>query len=481
MTGSSSSSAASAGSPACAATVAYRSGGKMSVLVALPGIFSEIGGGQRFYSNLIASNPATQFYVFADPARPNLPPNAHVLRLGDHYRRNAGEFGLDRLPGDSPAAPIRQHADELALLMDMAAAVPPVRFDIVDIPDFLPLAVYFPECLHYFGIGCDRVALSMHGTLSMALFDNWDDGIGELGSLVEHEGLLYRSCDLRYGIGRRYVDDWSEKTGLPAQLLDIGRVYTPSPQGWPSEDDPDEAPPDLCFIGRQEKWKGPDLFLELCSQLPRGSFGRVRLLGPAVNLHGNDSMTALRRLAHNRSLDIVHEVVSPDQVAAQLRTDRMVVVLPSRRDTFNLVALEALLSGCPTVVSTGCGACDFLDTAYLGLPYLKLDPNDLMAGYDAILSLLTDYDAARATLAAYLSQARRNDYGVGLPPIYAAESRRDNAARRVVGERFQAFADLLAEDFQHRITETLAARACEQCAEVLASHRSEEHTELQSQ
>lgn len=441
----------------------------MNVLLACIGIFSEIGGGQRFYSNLIQRNPEVQFYFFGDGTNGNLPPNAHALRLGDEYRRSAGEFGLDQVPDNSPAAPIRRHSDELALLLDMAAAAPLIHFDVVDLPDFLPLVVYFPECLKYFGIEFDRIALSMHGTLSMGLFGNWDESIGGLESLVEHEELLYRYSDLRYGIGRRYVDDWAERMGLPAQLLDITKIYALSPHvAWNHGDH--SGAPDLCFIGRQEKWKGPDLFLELCSRLPRDSFGNVRLFGPTVNIHGKDSMEALCRLARNRSLDIQHEVVSPDQIATRMRNDRMVVVLPSRRDTFNLVALEALLSGCPTAVSTQCGVVDFLDTAYPGLPYVKIDPDDLLASYDGIVSLLTNYDAARRSLVEYLSQAKANDYGALLPEVYATEIHPDLMARDVVGERFRAFSGWLATGFLKQTATNFAAQARARCVEVLSSY-----------
>jgi hypothetical protein len=144
----------------------------------------------------------------------------------------------------------------LALLLDMAAAVPPTHFYVVDFPGFLPLTVYFPECLKYFGIEFDRIALSMHSTLSMGLFDNWGESIGGFGSLVEHEELLYRYSHLRYSIGRRHVDDWAKRMGLPAQLLDIAKVYALSPPLAWNHGDHCEAP-DFCFIGGRKSGRGP--------------------------------------------------------------------------------------------------------------------------------------------------------------------------------------------------------------------------------
>jgi hypothetical protein len=165
----------------------------MNVLLACPDIFSQIGGGQRFYRNLILSNPAIDFYCFGNTTPgPGVPQNAHFIPVTDIHRRQSGDFRLDRIRKGDAAETLKPHAHELAWLLDLAASVPPVRFDIVDIADFLPLAVYFPEALRYFGIRFEKVALSMHGTLSMGVSDNWDDNSQDLSSLIEHEKLLYR-------------------------------------------------------------------------------------------------------------------------------------------------------------------------------------------------------------------------------------------------------------------------------------------------
>src|SRR5689334_4561581 len=146
----------------------------MNVLLACPGIFNQIGGGQRFYANMILSNPEIDFYCFDNPGRrAGLPRNIHFITATDVHSRQVGQFDLDDIGKGDLAEPLRHHPQAMAVLLDLAASVPPVRFDVVDIPDFLPLAVYFPECLRQFGIAFDKVALSMHGTLSMGVLDNW--------------------------------------------------------------------------------------------------------------------------------------------------------------------------------------------------------------------------------------------------------------------------------------------------------------------
>jgi glycosyltransferase involved in cell wall biosynthesis len=446
----------------------------MNVLLACPGIFEQIGGGQRFYANLILNNPAIEFYCGVDRAPAGIVPrNARCLRLTDAHRRQPESFRPDLIPAGSPIEPLRDNAKELAYLLDLAASMPAMSFDVIDVPDFLPLAVYLPECLRYFGVDFARLALSMHGTLSMGLRDNWDANLDDLAALIEHEELLYRCCDIRYGIGRQYIAGWEQAHGLPAQLIDVAKIYrihdaAPAPSQAPETSG--EAP-SLCFIGRQEKWKGPDLFLEMCSRLPRDAFADVRMYGPSVVLHGHDSLEELRRLARHRSLDLIHEVIEPEAVAARMREERMVVVLPSRCDPFNLVAVEALLNGCPTVVSTRCGVCDFLDTAYPGLPYVKLDPDDLFGCYDQILALLTNYDAARVALTDYLGGAKPGNYGTTLGPIYAGEPQFDAAAREVISERFGALCDWLEVGFLPAAERNAAADAAARSTAVLSRRR----------
>src|SRR5205807_5289748 len=79
----------------------------MNVLLACPGIFDEIGGGQRFYANLILNNPAIEFYCGVDRTPSAIVPrNAHCLRLTDVHRRQTDSFRPDLIPAGSPIAPL---------------------------------------------------------------------------------------------------------------------------------------------------------------------------------------------------------------------------------------------------------------------------------------------------------------------------------------------------------------------------------------
>src|SRR5258708_24535233 len=109
----------------------------MNVLLACPGIFNQIGGGQRFYANLILNNPAIDFYCFGDAeTSPGLPQNAHFVQATDVHRRQSREFRLDEMQGGDPAEPLKRHPDELALLLDLAASLPADRVEFLGLSGF---------------------------------------------------------------------------------------------------------------------------------------------------------------------------------------------------------------------------------------------------------------------------------------------------------------------------------------------------------
>ncbi len=374
----------------------------MKILIASENIFGSVGGGQRFFSGVIEQNPEYQYFYFTSGStfpRSLLPQNANPIALESYFRTNESSLNLEEWRGNRDLDLTGKKYD-VAYLMDMASSLRKHReFDIVEIPDYLPFAALLPEILRYHQVAFSKVVLSMHGTLSMGLKDNWTK-FENMGALEAYEVLAYRSSDVRYGIGKQYVKQWQAEQNLSSHVINPLQIY--GRIGDQNSHDKEEVPtktdasivPSLCFIGRggggggREKWKGPDLFLELCSRLPRKLFDKVLMWGPSVRLGDVDSAAELSRYAKNRNLDIHSEVVLPTEFLLRLDRDPIVVCLPSRKDTFNLVALEALLSGCPAIVSERCGACAYLDEAYPGLPYVKIDPDNILAAYESVVDLL---------------------------------------------------------------------------------------------
>jgi glycosyltransferase involved in cell wall biosynthesis len=415
----------------------------MRILVAETNIFSTIGGGQRFFSDLIRAHPDIEFHYFAsgEVDHAAIPANAFPVPMTDVYRRNIEQFSPG-VPGEQAATIVDSKSYDICYLLDMAASVASLSFDVLDIPDYLPCAVFLHACMQFHHVGIGKVSLSMHGVLSGALLDNWDGRLSGHEILQEFEDLLYRYADIRYGISRRYTGAWSERLRLPALLVDPQPARRAGRRPWPNAAGQTAAtpPPDLCFVGRQEKFKGPDLFVVLCSQLPREAYGRIRLVGPAVSIDGHDSADILNTLAAHRKLTLTRHSVAPGEMQRWLGTERMVLVAPSRYDTFNLVVLEALLAGCPAVVSTACGVCDYLDEVYPGLPFVRIDPQDMLAQYAQIEDLLANYERHRAALRQYLDGCPPGrGSGMALADVYRHSGSAEPAARQRANALFAPF------------------------------------------
>ncbi len=381
----------------------------MKVLLAGEGLFTNTGGGQRFYEGQVLRNPDTEFFAFSEGMRGSrdpsstIPRNLRFVPLLDANRQSVVGGTLSRLlMNGKPALAGKEH--EVAYLMDVAASVAGINFDVVDIPDYMPFAALLPSALRAFDVKVERFALSMHGTLSMGLKDNWDDNSLDLEALPQFEDLLHRAVDIRYGISSRYVSEWASATGYGALVVDPG-----VPIALPTEKERKVASqrpldaPELCFVGRQEKWKGPDIFVEFCSRLPKDLFSAFRMIGPDVTIDGKGSYDAVTRLAETRGLEVAREQISPRRMREWYTGGSRVVMLPSRRDTFNLVALESLLSGCPAIISTECGVIDYLDEHLPGIPFVRFDPEDIMGSYDEVVGLATDFDQHQRALEKYLS------------------------------------------------------------------------------
>ena len=319
----------------------------MRVLLAALDIFRKSGGGESFYQALIARNPQIEFCCYTrsrEELTQSVPANVRLIDLREPYRDRYHAFALQELQTPIDQLSLADEAERIAFVLDLAGSAARQNFDMVDIPDFLVQGWLLPFALRYFGAKIGKVVLSMHGTISDALSDNWaGEAVGDLSTLERTESLLYRTCDVRYGIGERYLAAWAETERLPAELLGHGYVfdYERFTRGRDYRSDPRQTRPDLAFVGRQDRWKGPDLFLDLCAQLPKGSFRYIHLYGPGTEVAGRTSLDAIASTAGYRELKFQSNRAVPHPMLQELFATRaMVTVLPSRRDTFNLAAVE---------------------------------------------------------------------------------------------------------------------------------------------
>src|SRR5690349_9918009 len=126
--------------------------------------------------------------------------------------------------------------------------------------------------------------------------------------LVAQEDMQFQAVDLRYGLSLSYLDEWREKFDLASHYLsplrfielewrekfDLASHYL-SPLRFIERPTPktvrvSSKSPDLLFVGRTEKRKGPDLFVDLAWWLPRDCFRDAKIIGPeSYDPHGKGS------------------------------------------------------------------------------------------------------------------------------------------------------------------------------------------------
>jgi D-inositol-3-phosphate glycosyltransferase len=186
--------------------------------------------------------------------------------------------------------------------------------------------------------------------------------------------------------------------------------------------------PVVLFVGRVQPLKGPDVAVRALHELGRPD-AQLVLVGGASGVDGDRESVLVRELVDELGLDDRVRFVAPQphHILSTYYRAADVVVVPSRSESFGLVALEAAACGVPVVASAVGGLRTLVDHGVTGFLVDDRAPEGFAA---AIRAVLDDSDrAARmgraaAQLAAgytWRSAAER------LRGVYA-----DLAARRLV-------------------------------------------------
>ena len=379
----------------------------MRVLIVTPDIYGKVGGGETVYRKLIAANPDIEFVYFRrhELTGAPRPPNARCVSLR-HVRS---------ILTAQPIFPVAR-LESLRTANSYAGSVAGQEFDVVELPDYFAFGEFLRDCLAFHRVRFRALVLAMHGSISASLNMRWGASADEAveASTLEYEQFV--GADARYAISKRYVTEWRARADLEVHLLDpLAIVGLPAP----APATPDHGKPDLYCIGRMEGRKGNDLFVEILRWLDRGTYGRAFHVGDDdYTPSGTFSRNILTDIARVREVPVGF-LASQDRTGlARIFQDRSVVVLPVRYDPFNLLALESLLSGCPTVVSSGAGVCDYLDENLPGLPYVRIDLGNFYGAVPEIEAVLADYDGHRHRLAKELAQLREPPGGLALLAFY---------------------------------------------------------------
>jgi D-inositol-3-phosphate glycosyltransferase len=157
--------------------------------------------------------------------------------------------------------------------------------------------------------------------------------------------------------------------------------------------------PVLLFVGRIQPLKGAHIAVQALAALRRPDASLV-VVGGASGLDGEAEVEKLRGLADELGLAQRVHFVPPQahHILSSYYRAADVVLVPSRSESFGLVALEAAACGTPVVASAVGGLLTLVDHGHTGFLVQSRDPEVFAAYTDEILS--NDWLAAEMAVSA---------------------------------------------------------------------------------
>jgi glycosyltransferase involved in cell wall biosynthesis len=397
----------------------------LRVLIADFNLFAAVGGGQSVYRQIILQRPQDDFYYFTTSEKPDdpRPANAKPIPFRHFFTGHIGEVE------SSLGHFFHVFRDSIDMARSAYSNLGATTFDIVDTPDYYQNGLFLRTTLERHGIKVGKVALALHGTLSRALANGcaWEgDAASLFAQLHLRERMQFRAADVRYGISDYYAADQQARGHFPVAIVDPLLITR---RGEPKMSAPTSDAADLVFIERRERIKGPDLFVDLAWWLPQGAYRNLVFVGgEGANHQGRWSSGILDEMSRRRR--VVSKVVphmSQDQLRGLCQA-KSIVVVPSRFDTFSLVALEALLDGCPTVVSRTAGVARFIEERLPTLGWLLTDVGCDRSAAIPIEKILKDYDGRRAEIVETIERAALKPDAGTMMRMYDGEAVADDRA-----------------------------------------------------
>jgi glycosyltransferase involved in cell wall biosynthesis len=152
----------------------------------------------------------------------------------------------------------------------------------------------------------------------------------------------------------------------------------------------------VMFAGKLANFKGIDILLQAAAKYEKAEPETITLIAG-----DGDERDKLHALANELELKTVHFLGNVDQkTLAKLYNLGDVSLVPSRREPFGLVAIEAMACGTPVIASDQGGLPDFVNDS-VGRLVTPEDPDDLALAVTDILKRTEEEAGWREKIAAY--------------------------------------------------------------------------------
>ena len=152
----------------------------------------------------------------------------------------------------------------------------------------------------------------------------------------------------------------------------------------------DRDAPLIVFVGRIQPLKGPDVAIQALADLHSLGHGdaRMMIVGGASGRNGGVEAARARDLVDELGLHDHVEFVAPQphHILSTYYRAADIVIVPSRSESFGLVALEAAACGTPVVASAVGGLLSLVDDGETGRLIEGRNPADYAAAMAEILS-----------------------------------------------------------------------------------------------
>jgi glycosyltransferase involved in cell wall biosynthesis len=386
------------------------------ILCAQSDVIGKIGGGEAASVRMLGRiGDALATWPVSQQPRSELGPHFECASIDTGFR-SAVKEQLRAFP-DIPGIDRVDFAEALTI----ARAVKGREFDIVECPDYLTYGRFLPFALAECGVKYKHLVCSLHGRASRTF--EIENQFADVHSATQLEQLrtaerqfIFGTADIRYAFSERYAAQTKSLKPLPVVLVDP-LCALPDLQSSVLEN---QRRSRIWFVARQDRVKGADLFLAAIFRAGPAMWDNYVMCGPSVRLRNRVSIFEAMSFCRWRGMPFRYRGPLPytDVVRDAYRGGGLIVI-PSREETFSLVALEALLNGAPVLISKYAGATDFIRNRF-GNNFagaVEFDPFDEFASAAAIQSTWDNWEEHRS---AVISALRRVDLDPRPDQLWAA-------------------------------------------------------------